>query len=80
MALCKHTVRQLGDYLENEIVAVPHVMLIDVDLSTGNLILWLADVPPALLSHQQLERCGAAHIVLQVGPADETGNFVRLQD
>ncbi len=41
MAPCPNTAAQLVDYLETEMAAVPHVMLTDVDLSTGDLILWL---------------------------------------
>ena len=41
MPLSLQTAAQLVDYLEIEMVGVPHVMLTDVDLSTGDLILWL---------------------------------------
>ena len=41
MAPCPRTAEQLVNYLETQMAAVPHVMLTDVDLSTGDLILWL---------------------------------------
>ena len=41
MTTCPNTAEQLVDYLETEIATVPHIMLTDVDLSTGDLMLWL---------------------------------------
>ena len=38
---CPQAVEQLVDYLERELADIQHIMLTDVDLSTGDLILWL---------------------------------------
>jgi len=38
---CPRAAAQLVDHLEIEVAAVPHVMLTDVDLATGDLIPWL---------------------------------------
>lgn len=43
MAKCPASAEALAELLGSELLEIPHITMTDVDLSTGDVIVWLTD-------------------------------------